>query len=284
MKLAPRPFAFLVASGLGLLAPIVGAQVAPAPAAQPAPQTAPAPATPAPSTPAPASAASPALPAEAWTPPPLQPFVATYDALYKGKPAGDARMDVVHTGGDQWRVDLGVHGRSGFASILGLNIEQSTVFTVEDGRYVPQSQSTVKKAVFFGKKVTGVYDWKQGVARWDGDLKKDRQAPIPLQPGDQSALLLNLSLMRDAQPGKTMTYRFVDVGRVREHVYRAADQTETVQVGDISYDALRVSRTNGGRNETILWIANGVPTPVRILQREDGEDRIDLRLTEYQGA
>ncbi|WIH06066.1 DUF3108 domain-containing protein [Xanthomonas translucens pv. graminis] len=283
MKPLPRQFAVLAVACLGLLAPAVGvlAQAPPPAAAPTTPAQAPAvPATPA----APAAAATPGLQAAPWTPPPLQPFVATYQALYKGKQAGDARMEVSHGSGDEWRVDLAVQGRSGFASILGLNIEQSTVFRTQDGRYVPQSQSTVKKAMFFGKKVTGVYDWGKGVARWDGDLKKDRQQPIPLQPGDQSALLINLSIMRDAQPGKTMSYRFVDVGRVREHIYHAAEQTETVQVGDISYDALRVSRTNGGKNETILWIANGVPTPVRILQREDGEDRIDLRLTEYQGV
>jgi len=284
MKPLPRQFAVLAVACLGLLAPAAGvlAQAPPPPASAP---TTPAQAPTAPTAPAaPAAAAAPGLQAAPWTAPPLQPFVATYQALYKGKQAGDARMEVSHGNGDEWRVDLGVQGRSGFASILGLNIEQSTVFRTQDGRYVPQSQSTVKKAMFFGKKVTGVYDWSKGVARWDGDLKKDRQQPIPLQPGDQSALLINLSIMRDAQPGKTMTYRFVDVGRVREHIYHAAEQTETVQVGDISYDALRVSRTNGGKNETILWIANGVPTPVRILQREDGEDRIDLRLTEYQGV
>ncbi|UKE51882.1 DUF3108 domain-containing protein [Xanthomonas translucens] len=281
MKPLPRQFAVLAVACLGLLAPAVGvlAQAPPPPAAAPTTPVQ-APAVPA----APAAAAAPGLQATPWTPPPLQPFVATYQALYKGKQAGDARMEVSHGSSDEWRVDLAVQGRSGFASILGLNIEQSTVFRTQDGRYVPQSQSTVKKAMFFGKKVTGVYDWGKGVARWDGDLKKDRQQPIPLQPGDQSALLINLSIMRDAQPGKTMSYRFVDVGRVREHIYHAAEQTETVQVGDISYDALRVSRTNGGKNETILWIANGVPTPVRILQREDGEDRIDLRLTEYQGV
>ena len=32
------------------------------------------------------------------------------------------------------------------------------------------------------------------------------------------------------------------------------------------------------------WVASGVPTPVRILQRTDGEDAIDLRLIEYQGT
>jgi hypothetical protein len=47
---------------------------------------------------------------------------------------------------------------------------------------------------------------------------------------------------------------------------------------------MRVSRTNGGNDETILWVASGVPTPVRILQRTDGHDAVDLRLIEYQGT
>ncbi|MGB3393986.1 MAG: DUF3108 domain-containing protein [Stenotrophomonas sp.] len=224
------------------------------------------------------------LPSSEWNPPPLEPFVATYQAFYKGKEAGDATLQVAHNDNGQWRVDMAVHGKRGFAGVLGLNLEQSTVFDNQDTVYVPLSQSTVKKALFFGKKITGVYDWQDGSAQWQGDLKKERQRPIPLQRGDQSALLLNLSLMRDARPGQPLSYRYVDVGRVRQYQYMAAAATETVQVGDLSYDALRIHRTNGGNDETILWIANGVPTPVRILQREDGEDAIDLRLIQYQGA
>ncbi len=223
-------------------------------------------------------------PAITWEAPPLEPFVATYQAFYKGKEAGDATLRVVHNGGSHWRVDMAVNGKRGFAGVLGLNLEQSTVFEDAGDIYVPLSQSTVKKALFLGKKATGTYDWQGGIARWQGDLKKERQQPLALQRGDQSALLLNLSLMRDARPGQPLHYRYVDAGRVRQHEYQAAANTETVQVGELSYDALRVFRTNGGNDEMILWIANGVPTPVRILQREDGQDAIDLRLIEYQGA
>lgn len=241
------------------------------------------PPAPAAADPAPAPA-PPALAALPWEAPPLQPFTATYQALYKGKEAGDATMTVTHTGGEQWRIDMQVVGRRGFASVLGLNLEQSTVFENRGGLYVPLSQSTVRKGLFLGKKVTGTYDWQSGTARWTGDLKKERTQPIPLQAGDQSALLINLAIMRDARPGSSMQYRYVDVGRVRQHEYQAAAQTGSVAVGDLSYNALRVHRTNGGNDETIFWIANGVPTPVRILQREDGEDRVDLRLIEYQGV
>ena len=185
-------------------------------------------AEPAPVVQAPAEPPLPALPAMAWEPPPLQPFSATYQAFYKGKEAGDATMQVTHTGGNQWRVDMQVVGRRGFASVLGLNLEQSTVFDVRNGVYAPLSQSTVRKGLFLGKKAVGTYNWETGTAQWTGDVKKDRAKPIPLQPGDQSALLLNLSLMRDARPGVAMHYRYVELGKVRQHDYQAAAQTENV--------------------------------------------------------
>lgn len=215
----------------------------------------------------------------------LEPFVATYDAWYEGKQAGTATMRL-QLQGTQWQVDLGIRGNRGFAGILGLNLEQDTLFDVAaDGVYRPLRQSTTRKAaVFFNRKVEGVYDWNRNIAQWTGDLSKRRREPVPLQAGDMSALLINLAVMRDAAPDATLQYRFVDGGRVREYAYQAAAEPELVQVGEISYSALRVSRTNGGNDEMIIWVADGVPTPVRILQREDGEDAVDLRLVEYQGA
>lgn len=214
----------------------------------------------------------------------LEPFVATYDAWYEGKPAGAATMRL-QPQGSQWQVDLAIRGNRGFAGILGLNLEQDTLFDVVGDTYRPLRQSTTRKAaVFFNRRVEGVYDWTAGTARWSGDISKRRRDPVPLQPGDMSALLINLAVMRDAAPDAALQYRFVDGGRVREYAYQAAPETELVQVGEISYSALRVSRTNGGNDEMIIWVADGVPTPVRILQREDGEDAVDLRLVEYQGA
>ncbi|RZA22842.1 MAG: DUF3108 domain-containing protein [Proteobacteria bacterium] len=214
----------------------------------------------------------------------LEPFLATYQAYNEGKLAGAAKMQVVKTEGARWRVDLGIRGTKGFARLAGLNIEQSTVFDTTGDAYRPLSQGTVKHAVFTGKKISGVYDWQAGSARWQGDVKKSRTEAVPLQPGDMSALLMNLAVIRDAEPGKALSYRVVDSGRARDYQYQVAPDTEIVAVDDLSYDAMRVSRTNGGNDETIFWVANGVPTPIRILQRENGQDTIDLRLVEYQGV
>lgn len=215
----------------------------------------------------------------------LQPFVASYEAWYDGKPAGTATMRLTRDdAAARWRVDLGIRGDRGFAGIMGLNIEQSTVFDEANGIYRPLSQSTMRKAaVLFNRKVTGTYDWHDNTAQWTGDIKKERRDPVPIRYGDMSGLLINLAVIRDAEPGRQLKYRFVDGGRVRDYEYSVAGETEPVTVSELRYEAMRVERTNGGNDETIFWIADGVPTPVRILQREDGEDAVDLRLIEYQG-
>ncbi|MGY0611028.1 MULTISPECIES: DUF3108 domain-containing protein [unclassified Luteimonas] len=217
-------------------------------------------------------------------PPALQPFVATYDAWNKGKPAGTASMRLTRLDGGHWQIDLDVTGNRGLARWVRLDIDQGTVFDVVDDRYRPLRQNTRRKALFMGREIEGVYDWDAGVARWSGDIKETRREPVALQQGDMSGLLINLAIVRDAEPGRSLGYRFVDGGRVRDHQYSVAGVPEHVEVDGLSYQALRVSRTNGGNDETIFWVARGVPTPVRILQRENGEDAIDLRLVEYQGV
>ena len=99
-----------------------------------------------------------------------------------------------------------------------------------------------------------------------------------------SGLLINLAVVRDAQPGASLSYRFVDDGRERDHHYVVGAATEPVTVDGLQYEAMRVSRSNAGGEDTVIWVADGVPTPFRMLQRENGADTFDLRLVEYKGA
>ncbi len=115
-------------------------------------------------------------------------------------------------------------------------------------------------------------------------MKQTRRAPVDLQPGDMSGLLINLAVIRDARPGSTLEYRYVDTGRVRPHRYVVGTEPEDIAVGELRYSALRVDRVQSGGEQTSIWVAEGVPTPIRLLQRENGEDTYDLRLIEYRGA
>lgn len=213
---------------------------------------------------------------------PLQPFVATYQVFDDGNELGDARMRLTPVDGSRWRIDLDMKAR-GLLRLTGLNVQQSTVFDADAGWFRPLSQSTVKRAFLSGRKRVGIYDWTTRSARWTGAVKKTRTGPIALREGDMSGLLIDLALIRDAAPGKTVHYRFVDDGRARYHTWVVAPQTEAVSIGDLNYDAMRVERIQDGGDQTLLWVAQGIPTPIRILQREDGRDATDLRLIQYQG-
>lgn len=213
--------------------------------------------------------------------PAVQPFRATYDVYRNGSAVGIATLQVVPADG-RWRVDLTMDGK-GLFGLAGLNAQQSTVFDEVNGAYRPLGQSTVRKALFTRKQTTGVYDWAAGKATWTGDVKAKRRAPVPLQPGDMSGLLVNLAVIRDARPGRTLDYRYVDNGRARAQRWVVAAQSETVQVGELSFDAWRVDRVQAGGDSTSIWVADGVPTPIRILQNDDGVE-LDLRLSQYTGA
>lgn len=214
----------------------------------------------------------------------LEPFVAQYQVFKDGRVLGDAVMQVVKNDARRWRVDLNIRGTEGLVGLAGIAAQQSTVFDVAGARYRPLAQSTLRKTVFTKKQTVGVYDWRLHQARWTGDVKESRRTPVTLQDGDQSGLLINLAVIRDAQPGKSLQYRFVDDGRVRDHRYDVSTQLEDVKIGELSYSAMRVIRAQAGNEETVIWVVDGVPTPVRLLQRENGEDKYDLRLVEYKGA
>lgn len=225
-----------------------------------------------------------ALPATAHTEA-LAPFHATYEAWYGDRHVGEANMRLERRDGPNWEIDLEVRANRGLIGLARLNMLQSTVFDVHhDGNFFrPLTQRTVRKAILFGRSVDGIYDWHTHTAQWTGDVSERRSQPVPLQDGDMSALLINLAVIRDAEPGATLHYRYADNGRVREHEYQVAAEPELIQVADLSYSALRVSRIEDDDDEMIVWVANGVPTPIRIVQR-DGDDTIDLRLTEYRGV
>ena len=232
----------------------------------------------------PQASSTPAVQATtAPTPRALAPFEASYAVHRDGKAMGDATLKLVRLEGNRWRVDLGIRGTRGLVGLVGLNLQQSTLFDVVDGRYRPLSQSTVRKALFGDRETTGVYDWQQARAQWQGDVKKSRRDAVPLQPGDMSGLLINLAVLRDATPGAVLHYRFVDDGRVRAHEYVVGEAREPVEVDGLGFSAMRVTRAKGDGESTTLWVTEGVPMPVRIVTLDD-EDEIDLRLVDYTGA
>ena len=206
----------------------------------------------------------------------LEPFTATYEAWYEGSRQGDGVMRLVPAGNGRWTYSLDVRGTTGMAAIAGADLSQRTTFEVVDGRWRPLSGSDSSKLLFKSTTRNATYDWNRGEARWTGDVKPERAGPVKLQAGDMDAMLLNLALARDVAAGKPLDYRLVENGRAKQHVYKAAG-TEQVTVEGQQREAVKLVRTDDDK-QTIVWIVKGLQVPVRILQRDEGQDKMDLRL------
>jgi hypothetical protein len=157
------------------------------------------------------------------------------------------------------------------------SLSQKTVFEEHGGKWRPISSSDSSKVLVKKSDKQAEYDWAEGVARWSGDVKEERSAPIKLQPGDMDALMINLALVRDVEAGKPLKYRMVDDGRIKQMSYKVAG-TEQISVGGQKKQATKLVNTDGDK-QTIAWVVDGMPVPARILQRKDGKDAIDLKVT-----
>ncbi|MGO4261247.1 DUF3108 domain-containing protein [Lysobacter sp. TAB13] len=198
----------------------------------------------------------------------VKPFSADYQASYMGI-QGAGRMSLSQADGNRWKYNLSI------SSPLA-ELQQSTTFDENAGQLRPLSGSDSSKVLTKKKTKNASYDWSRGVATWTGDVKPDRAGPIKLQSGDLDALLINLALVRDANAGKPMSYRMVEDGRTKQLTYTVVGK-EAITIDGKSQQATKVSSKNGDK-ETIAWVVPGMPVPARILQRENGNDAIDLRV------
>lgn len=212
----------------------------------------------------------------------LAPFHATYEVYLDGKPQGRSTMALVHEARGRWRHSIEAEGTRGLARLSGYGLRQHSRFRVVDGRPRLDSADVHSEVVLRSRDIRTVFDWDAGVARWEGDVKADQRGPLPLSPDAANGALLNLLLALDSarvEPGHTLRYRLLERGDADELDY-VVGAKETVEVPAGRYAAIVV---RGDRPEkqrvTTAWYAPGLPpTPVRVLQREKGRDKFELRL------
>ncbi|MFT4198420.1 MAG: DUF3108 domain-containing protein [Pseudoxanthomonas sp.] len=210
-----------------------------------------------------AAAAAPALAASA-----LQPFQATYEATALGM-QGTGQMNLTRQADGRWQYTLSVRNQV-------VNLQQSTTFDEKNGQLRPLASNDVSALLIKRKAVQANYDWGKGQATWSGDVKPERAGPVPLQPGDMDALLVNLAIVRDVAAGRPLNYRMVENGKARQMSYQVAGK-ETITVAGEQKTATKITRSDGNKQVT-AWIVPGMPVPARIVQ-SDSDGEIQLALT-----
>lgn len=202
----------------------------------------------------------------------IEAFTAQYQASAMGM-QGDGQMSITSQGGNRWQYSLTIKNQL-------VDLSQKTVFDEQKGWLRPLSSADLSRVLVKKKAVNANFDWSKNEATWNGDVKPERAGPVALKPGDMDALLVNLALVRDVAAGKPLSYRMVENGNAKTMSYSVAGK-EKITVGGQSRDATKVVRTSGNK-ETIVWVVPNMPVPARILQREDGQDSIDLQLKAWR--
>ncbi len=201
----------------------------------------------------------------------IEAFTANYQANALGM-TGDGKMTLSQQG-NQWVYSLTVKNQV-------VDMSQKTIFDEQNGRLRPLSSSDNSRILVKKKAVNALYDWNKAQATWTGDIKPDRAGPVKLQAGDMDALLVNLAIVRDVTAGKPLTYRMVENGKARTMSYQVAGK-EKITVAGKTREATKVTRTDGNK-QMLVWIVPDMPVPARILQRENGQDSIDLQIKSWQ--
>lgn len=212
-----------------------------------------------------AVAASAAIAAQ---PPPLKPFTASYQANYLGL-QGTGTMTLATVGGGRWDYRFEIDGTIA-------KLSQNTIFEADGGVWRPLSSNDKSSMLIKKSSKQATYDWNTREARWNGDVKPDRTGPVALRKGDIDAMMINLAIPRDVAAGKPLDYRMVDDGRAKQMTYEVVGP-ESIEIDGRSQTATKVTRSDGDK-QTVLWVVDGIPVPVRILQRKKGKDEMDLRL------
>jgi len=210
----------------------------------------------------------PAFASQSAPQPALQPFTLQYHARYMGL-TGQGTLSLQAAGPNQWRYTLRV--QHAVASLT-----QSTLFDEQGTTLRPLESRSVSKIPFRNRSVQAHYDWDVGQATWSGDAKPSRRGPVALELGDLDGLLINLAVVRDVAQSQHLHYRMVDGGRAVVLEYQIIG-AENVTLNGKSVPATRVERSGRGKQQ-VAWIVPGIPAPVRLLQREDGKDVLELLL------
>lgn len=198
----------------------------------------------------------------------LKAFNANYRANYNNM-AANATMSLAPAGANRWTYSMKVQNAL-------VQLDRSSTVDASGSQLRPVGNRETINILVKKKSKQTSFDWSGGQATWSGDVKADRRGPVKLQAGDVDGMTLNLAIVRDALAGKPMRYRLIENGKAKPLAFTSAGK-ESVTVEGKAMQATKVTGNDGDSRMT-LWVVDGIPVPVRIQQKDDDGDTIDLRL------
>ncbi len=207
---------------------------------------------------------------------PLPAFHAEYQVLRNGKDLARTTLDL-RQAGENWEFVTHTKGTSGLASLIGLDVLESSQFQWRNGLPQGLHYRYEQKASFSSRERQIDFDWTSNHAN-SKDGKHDWN--LELTPGAMDRNLLVLALSADLKRNAlTFAYPVAEKEKLENKNYGAPSH-ETVQVPAGELATLRVERKGGKSDkQTVSWHApeRGF-LPVQLQQRESNGDTVIMRL------
>lgn len=206
---------------------------------------------------------------------PVPPFNATYEVRRNGSVLGEATLTLARDGAD-WRFSAVTRGTEGLARIAGVRIDETSRFRYVDGRPQTISYRFDQQTSFNSRQRSADVDAGSGRIAL---VNKDQRVDVPFVAGVVDRQLVTVALMQAVAGGVRGQKTLQVLGRrdIEPQVW-AIEAKEAVEGAGMAWRIERLRDTPDGRS-TVVWLDdNAGHLPLRIEQREDDGEVIDMRL------
>jgi len=181
--------------------------------------------------------------------------------------AGTARLALKRSDAQRWVYTSENTARGLFKVAIPGTIRQSSELRIEDGRIVPQHFVTDDGSEK-GKRDSDVrFDWKAGRAT---GMAEGKPVDVPLQPGLQDSLSIQIALIHELLAGRTPSgFVMLDKDEVKDYLY-TAEGNERVKTALGEHDTvIYASRRPDSDRKTLFWCAPDLGyLPVKVERRK----------------
>ena len=204
----------------------------------------------------------------------VAPFNATYEVRRNGSVLGEATLRLAREG-NLWRFSSETRGTQGLARIAGVRIDESSQFRYLDGRPETLAYNYRQKTSFNDRERGATVDAAGGRIQL---RNRDERNEVPYVAGVVDRQLATIALMQAIASGRRGDVLLQVLGRhaVEAQVWdiEATDHGG----GEAGWRIERRRESDDGRS-TLLWLdADQGHLPLRIEQREDDGEVIEMRL------
>jgi hypothetical protein len=214
-------------------------------------------------------------------PPPLEPFQASFEVVFRGMNAGTSSLELTRENGNRWRYVSRNEARGLFKLALPGEVRQTSLFVLEDDRPRPLRYAADDGTKATDKDIALDFDWSAGRVRGTAERKS---VDLPLQAGLQDGMSVQIALLRALAGGERPSgFRLIDKDEIKEYVYvdegRATLRTVAGEVDTVVWSS---HRPNSDR-VTRVWYAPSLGfLPVQAERKRGDRLEWSMRLKTYR--